>query len=254
MDTTVQKAFTILEVLARSDARRGITDLAGELGLSKSNVHRLLSTLIQLGYVVNEDGRYGPTSKLWELGSLIIGRYDVRRLARPTMEVLARQSGETVHLSVLDEISCEVVYIDKIESVQAVRAYSEVGGRAPAHCVATGKALLAELPDAALLALGGRLTAHARRSITTVQELLRQVAQIRRDRFAVNHGEWRESVRGVASVIRGADGRAAAAIGISGPAGRLTQDFIRRTAPMVVEAGDTVSRLMGGSRPATQVA
>ncbi len=110
------------------------------MGLTKSNAHRLLQTLVGCGYVRNlaQSGRYELTLKVWTLGAAVVGRLDLKTVASEYMERLCQLSGETVHLSVLD--GAEVMYIDKIDSPQPVRAYSRIGGRVPAYCVATGKA------------------------------------------------------------------------------------------------------------------
>jgi len=250
MDSTVVKAFTLLEGLARSDVPRGISDLARGYRLSKSNVHRLLQTLTRLGYVQPDGGgRYVVTLKVWELGTRVISRVDVGRLARPVMERLTAETQETVHLSVLDHAASEIVYVDKIESQHPIRAYSEVGGRAPAHCVATGKALLAHQPAAVVEGAAQCLTASTPRTIRSTGELHKQLAQIRQQGYAVNYGEWREQVRGIARAIWDANRVPVAAIGISGPADRFGQRSIQRFVPSVLRAADDISRALGGVPP-----
>ena len=163
MDTTVVKALSVLEALAASAVPLGVTELATRLGLSKSNVHRLLQTLTVRGYVAQVDKRYTATTRLWELGALIISRLDVAHVAAPVMRRLVAEVDETAHLSILDMAACEVVSIHNVESTQPVRAYSRIGQRTPAHCVATGKALLSVQSAEALGALPEelrRFTAH----------------------------------------------------------------------------------------------
>ena len=137
MDTTFVKGLQVMEALARNPQLCGVSDLARHLGMTKSNVHRLLQTLVACGYVRNmeQSGKYELTLKVWELGAAVLGRLDVKSIASEYMEQLGQLSGETVHLSVLDGV--EVVYIDKVDSPHPVRAYSHVGGRAavrrPSH-------------------------------------------------------------------------------------------------------------------------
>src|SRR5690606_30707322 len=100
--------------------------------LPKSNVHRTLQTLVAAGYVTSTDvGHYQCTLRLFELGNQVADRFDIRTHAQPVMRELAELTRETVHLSVLD--GSEVIYMHKIESPEPVRAYSRIGGRAPAH-------------------------------------------------------------------------------------------------------------------------
>src|SRR5690242_19224462 len=132
MDTTFVKGLTLIELLAKSDEPRGVTSLARELDLTKSNVHRLLTTLVATGYVRRDDANasYELSSKVWEIGLKVGSRFNLAKIARPRMTQLAELTGESVHLSVLD--MAEVVYMDKIESLQPIRSYTSVGGRAPA--------------------------------------------------------------------------------------------------------------------------
>jgi IclR family transcriptional regulator, KDG regulon repressor len=247
LGTTLLKGLAVLEALAMSDEPRGITNLAHELGLAKSDVHRLLQTLAHRGYTRKDpdSGRYECTLKVWELGALVAERLDVRRVARPYVEDLARRTTETVHLSVLD--GTEVLYVDKIDSPQPVRAYSRVGGRAPAYCVATGKALLAHVPDAVLDRIVTRLKRYSARTITDADGLRKELRKVRDVGYAINRGEYRETVCGLAAPIFNLSGEAIAAIGISGPIERLSATRLRDLAPAVVTAARAISRALGFS-------
>lgn len=149
MDKTLLKGLMVLEAMSQLDGAHYTLDrIAKEVGLTRSNVHRTLQTLAHAGYVRRDPdtGAYQCTLKMFELGSRQLASLDVRKIALPHMRELARLTGETVHLSVLDGF--DVVYIDKIDSTQPLLAYSTIGGRAPAYAVATGKALLAfQAPD-----------------------------------------------------------------------------------------------------------
>ena len=249
MDTTLVKGLTVLEVLAHSGAPRGVSELARELDLPKSNVHRTLQTLIATGYVraTGRPAAYECTLKLFELGAAIMSRVDVRHRAEPHMAALAEATRETVHLSALDRAAGgpEVIYLHKIESPEPVRAYSVIGGRAPAHCVASGKALLAHQEERYLHALPDPLAGFTPASITGRDALLEELAEVRARGYAVNRGEWCESVCGVAAIIFDADRRPAAAIGISGPVDRLRPAALRRHRADVVAAARRVSAELG---------
>lgn len=246
MDKTFLKGLALMEALARSDKPRGVTDLATELGITKSNVHRTLATLASRGYVRKEPdaGRYEMTLRLWELASNVINRLSIKPAASPFMQLLAERTRETVHLSVLDGL--DVVYIDKIDSPEPVRAYSVVGGRSPAHCVATGKAMLAFQPPAALAALDfGALRAYTEKTITQRDAFVKEMSRVRQNGFSVNRGEWRNSVRGMAAPVFNSEQRVIAAIGISGPGQRFNEARFRKLAPEILGAGEGVSRAFG---------
>ncbi len=143
VDKTLSKGLRLMEALAAADAALSVSGLSQACGLTKSNTHRLLQTLKLLGYVrqIQRGGAYELTLKLWELGMEVHSRLDLAEVASRPMRELAEATGETVHLSMLEDD--HVVYVDKIDSPHPIRAYSRKGGRAPAHCVATGKVLLA---------------------------------------------------------------------------------------------------------------
>lgn len=247
MDKAFTKGLRLLEILARSDKPRGITDLAKELEFTKSNVHRLLATLQAQGFVRQmppPSSTYELTLKIWELGSNVVRRLDLVSIARPAMEKLAQATGETVHLSVLDDT--DVVYVDKIESRHQIRAHTSVGMRAPAFAMATGKAMLAHEPDEALdrfRPLFKRYTATTR---VTPEELMADIRQIRQQGYAtVLQGEWRDGIAACACAILGQAGDVAGAIGISGPDSRLKRKELKQFSEDVREAARSISAALG---------
>lgn len=246
MDKTLLKGLSVLEAIVEMQGElRVIEDIAGRVGLSRSNTHRTLQTLIHAGYVERDadNGGYRATMKLFALGVRQLNRLDVRRLAPRVMADLARRTGETIHLSVRDGL--EVIYVDKIDSEHAVRAYTMVGGRAPAHAVATGKALLSAESPAFLELLPPQLPGFTPATVVDAARLRDELARAARDGYAVNRGEWRADVGGLAAPIFNGFDRPVAALGISGPLGRLAPAQMRRLAPMVVEAAAGLSRALG---------
>lgn len=243
MDKTLAKGLRLLEALIESPEPKGVADLARELEWSKSNVHRLLQTLCELGYVHGDKGRYWAGLRVWSLGTQVIGRMDIKSLAAPTLVKLAASSQESVHLSIYDR--GEVIYIDKIDSSQPIRAYSRVGGRAPAWCVATGKALLAHQSDEEIAAVAARLESFTPNTLASSDSLLAALAEVRATGCAVNRGEWRAQVSGVGAPIRDATGKVVAALGISGPAERFTEPALATFIPMVRASAEAVSQALG---------
>ncbi|MNS84161.1 Transcriptional regulator KdgR [compost metagenome] len=149
-----------------------------------------------------------------------------------------------MHLSVLDR--GEVVYVHKVDSPNPVRAYTQIGGRALAHCVATGKAMLAFQPDVTLQRMAGSLAAATPDSIVEPKRFLQELDKVRRLGYAVNRGEWRESVCGVAAPICDGNGHVIAAVGLSGPAARFRPQKIKAFAGLVREAANEIAIGIGG--------
>ncbi len=217
--------------------------MAIALGMGKSNAHRVLTTLRELGYVVSlDDGRYQATLKTWEVGCAVLDRLDFKRLARPVMETLTKSTSESCHLAVLDGL--DVVYLDKVEGNQPVRTYSRIGQRAPAHVVAIGKVLLAFQVgvEKVLPKKVQRLTA---RSIFTRAALLKELESVRVAGYAINRGEWLDGVCGIGAPILNSRNEVICAIGLSGPCSRLTLNKLEALAPQVMECARTISFQLG---------
>lgn len=246
VDSTLLKGLHILEVLVASEHPRGVSELAAELELARSNVHRVLKTLEAAGYVRHATGAntYVPTLKVWELGTKVHSRLDIAKEARPFIEALMQRTNETVHLSVLD--GAEVVYIDKVESAEPVRAYSTLGGRAPAYCVATGKVLLAFSGRELEFGPDGTLPGFTPRTLTRREDLAAALAEVRARGYSINWGEWREQVRGVGAPIRDARGMVIAAVGLSGPAERFGKARLGEMSRLTMAAADEISAALGG--------
>ena len=199
MEKTLAKGLIVLEALVHRGQPCGVSDLAVSLGVSKSNAHRLLNTLAETGYVTSFDGRYAPTLKVWELGTKVIGGYDVKELARPAMTRLVRETAEGVRLTVLDRKTLDVIYIDKIDSPQDVRTFSELGGRAPAHCTSSGKVLLAYQDDAFIAQAVRKLRAFTKNTIVDRRAFIEHLKKVRANGYAVNQREFSSQVNGVHS-------------------------------------------------------
>ena len=167
IDKTVIKSWGLLERLVELGRPTGVTELALATRLQKSNVHRILSTLRHLGYVrSNADSSYEPTLRLWELGQRIHARTDLPAAARPHLERLVQQTDETSHLAVFD--GHEIVYVETVETANPVRAHTPLGGRAPAYCTASGKALLCGQPPSVVDAVARRSVRHTPSSCTSL--------------------------------------------------------------------------------------
>lgn len=244
VDKTIVKAFCILELLIRAGRPSGVTALAAASGLQKSNVHRLLSTLSVLGYVRQvESSLYEPSLRIWEMGQQVYAGFSIVRAARPYMQQLVEQTGETAHLATFDQL--EVVYLDKVESPNPVRAYTVIGGRAPAYCTASGKVLLGYQDAAVVEAVAKRITVFTPSTIGDIVRLREELMLVRRRGFATNLGEFRSNVAGLAAPVRNGQGEVVAAVGIAGPLDRLRPRKIKSLAPIVIKIAANIAGTMG---------
>ncbi|WP_255414693.1 IclR family transcriptional regulator [Candidimonas sp. SYP-B2681] len=246
MDKTLLKGLMVLETISRLDGEaHTLEQIAVEVGLTRSNTHRTLQSLAHAGYVRRDasTGAYVCTLKMFELGARQLANMDVRRMAPPFMRELAPKTGETVHLSVLDGL--DVVYIDKIDSPQPLLAYSTVGGRAPAYAVATGKALLAfQTPDY-IEHYAEAIRKHTEDTHVSLAALKQELADVARIGYAINRGEWRLGIGGIAAPVFNGLDKVVAALGISGPLERLTTQKMAEYAPLVQNTARQLSAHMG---------
>ena len=245
MDKTVVKALRVLETLARSPAPCALGEVAASCALTKSNAHRLLKTLQACHYVrqLPEARTYENTLRLWELGTHLLKRYDIRSVAGPFLTELHGRTREAVHLSILDE--GEVIYLDKIDGVHAVGAYIRVGERAPAYCTSTGRAMLAFMSDEAISAACCHIERHTEKTVASEEEVRHRLAEIRRTGVSLTFGEWREGVVGVAAPIRTEIGAVVAAIGVAGPPDRMNDGNLAGYADAVRETAQDISDALG---------
>lgn len=258
MDSTLAKGLAAIEWMTRRQRDCRVTDLAQAFGVARSNAHRTLQTLVECGWATQDPvtSAYRPSLRLFELGALVAEVSDITTLLRPHLAALAQATGETIHLATLD--GAEIVYLDKFDSPLPVAAYSRIGGRAPAYCVASGKALLAaaDLDGAALRKRLGTLVAHTPHSITTFEALESELARTRTRGFAENREEWRVGVCGLGAPVFNARGEAVAALGMSVPSIRFTRTKARQLADQVMACAREASGTLGyrhGPGPATRL-
>lgn len=245
---SVDRALDVLECFRPGEEENGISELSRRLQLSPSIVQRLVATLTRRGYLSRCENtrKYRLGIKNWELGCLSISHFGIRDLARPHLEELARKSGETVHLSILDQETNSIIYIDKIEGDQPVRAYTYLGGRAPAYCVATGKAILAYQSESVFKKILGRsLQGFTSSTITRPSEIQKHLEIVRKEGYASNRGEWRKDVGGIAAPIFDYTNRAVAAVGVTAPVSRLSLKRFQEVLPLVKETALRISRDLG---------
>ncbi|HEV7578052.1 MAG TPA: IclR family transcriptional regulator [Caldimonas sp.] len=248
MDSTLVKGLSLLEWLARQQRECGVSEVARALGLARSNAHRTLQTLVSCGWAEQNPATsaYRPSLRLFEVGSLLGAAVDVAARVRPFLADVAAATGETIHLACLD--GAEIVYLDKFDSPLPVAAYSRVGGRAPACCVASGKALLAvERPDVAALRrlFGGELHAHTANSIVDFAALLSELERTAARGYAENREEWRLGVCGLGVPVFDARGQAVAAMGMSVPSIRFARVQARSLAMKLMTCARSASEALG---------
>jgi DNA-binding IclR family transcriptional regulator len=220
---SVERAFRLLEILGQADNFITISELAEKSGLSLGTTHRLLETLISLNYVERD-----PTSRRYTLGlqvlhlrGAVIGHMNLSMQAMPVMKALMHRVNETVHLALLND--GEIVYIDRIEGLHTQGMYTRIGKRAPAHCTALGKIMMAHLPDAEWRQIVKErgLPRFTVNTFTTVDALSAELKKSRERGYALDNEEVEIGVRCIAAPLWDYTGQVVAALSISGPISRM---------------------------------
>jgi IclR family transcriptional regulator, acetate operon repressor len=243
----MQSADKALAILAAFDERRpdlGVSELAAELGMHKSTVSRLLAALERRGLVRREADRFAPGPELARLGTLAVRGLTLTGVARPSLELLAERTGETVNLAVREGDGA--LNILQVDAAHFVGVTDWTGRAAPLHASANGKALLAfgdGRPP-------GRLTKLTPRTIVDRGELRDDLARARSAGFAVAVEELELGLHAVAAPVFDAGGSCVAAVSVSGPAYRLSEARLSAVGGLCAAAAADVSAQLGFRRAA----
>jgi DNA-binding IclR family transcriptional regulator len=220
---SLDRALDLLEALAAAD-ELGVSEIAGMTGLVPSTAHRLLATLVARGYAAQSpnSGRYLLGYKLLELTSGLQDRLErLVATARPHLEAIQSETGETTNLVVLE--GRDVVYVDSVSGTRSVRLFTEIGRAIPAHTSGAGKALLAWRDPQDVEALLGHapLAPSTPKTLTTLEALQDDLVRIRRRGYSTDDEEHELGVACVATPIFDHAGLPMAAISVSGPTPRI---------------------------------
>jgi IclR family acetate operon transcriptional repressor len=231
---SLDRAFAILEIMADAGGVIGLSQLAAEAKLPLATIHRLVRTLVDLGYVRQEPSRQyslGPRlMRLAESSTKLVGT-----IASPYMSTVVDALGESVNLAVLD--GDEIVYVAQVQpSNNFMRMFTEVGRRTMPHTTAVGKAILADRTERDVRALLQRtgMPRRTEHTITSPDEFVADLEQTRKQGYAIDDGEQEVGVRCVAVAVPGAP--RPMALSMSGPLTRMTDDMVERAAPKLHEA------------------
>ncbi|GAA0899869.1 MULTISPECIES: IclR family transcriptional regulator [Streptomyces violaceusniger group] len=235
---SLERAFDLLERMADAGGEVGLSELSASSGLPLPTIHRLMRTLVACGYVRQQANRryaLGPRLiRLGESSSRLLGSW-----ARPYLARLVEETGETANMALLD--GDEVVYVAQVPSRHSMRMFTEVGRRVLPHTTGVGKALLADTPPEEVRALLARtgMPAATEKTITSPDGFLEALRQVHEHGYAVDDNEQEMGVRCLAVPVP--DSPAPAAISISGPAGRVTDEATERIVPILKEVAAELS-------------
>jgi IclR family transcriptional regulator, KDG regulon repressor len=242
---SLERGLAVLEILVKNGAT-GVTDLAAQLDLDKTIVHRLLTTLQGMGYVSQDENRkYRVGAKLRMIGAKVLSNLDLRGLALPYMHQLAEQTRGVAHLAKMAE--SRAVYIEKVQHPDFNVPSTGVGGEAPGYCSAAGKVLWAYLPQNELndLLENVQFKKHTVNTINDVPSLQQYLAQVHEVGYALDREEHRVGLVGVGAPVMDYTGNVIASICVGSYGSTSDAKAIERTRDLVVEVARELSTDMG---------
>ncbi len=238
---SLARGLKILNLLEHARNGMGTTEVANQLSIDKSSASRLLHTLANYGFVEQDEdtARYLLGPQLVTLGQHLLNRITLRDHARPYLHELVEKTGECAHLAILAQ--GQALYIDQMQSPAALRVESEIGTLSPLYCTALGKVLLAF----GAMRVPLEFKAFTQRTVTDKSTLAAQLAQTKSRGYAIDDEEYNYGVRCVAAPVYDHRGVLAGAIGISGPAGRVTLERINEFGAVVKTVALALSTRLG---------
>ncbi|RDI22970.1 IclR family transcriptional regulator [Lentzea flaviverrucosa] len=241
---SVDRAISVLELLAQGEA--GITEIAGELGVHKSTVSRLVSVLESRGLVeqLGERGKYAIGFGVVRLAGAATGRMDLTKLGQPVCQTLADSFGETVNIAVHD--AGVAINITQARGSAAVSAVNWIGQRTPLHATSSGKVLLAYLPADERKRLASLpLDSYTEHTVVEASQLLAELEEVAEQGYAACFEELELGLHAVAVPVRGHRGEVVAAMSASGPSYRLSRERVRQIVPTMSTAAADLSSQLG---------
>lgn len=242
----VDRVFDILEQLSRASAPMSLTQIAANTGMSKSTVHRLISSMCARQYVEKKsDNTYSIGYKLIETVSLHINNLELLTEAKPFLSDIMRDLDLTAHLGILD--GCEVVYLEKMDTHPNTRFYTQVGCHSPAYCSSIGKCLLACLSGDELeeILYQYDFKEYTKNTLTNIHELKRYLRVVRKQGWAMDNEEYQIGHRCIGAPVFDYRGLPVAAISASGSTSQLSDDKLEHVIQTVKQAAYNISRRMG---------
>jgi len=239
----VERALDVLLCFSRQTPELSMTQIAEQVGIHKSTVHRLLATLENKRFVQRnpDTGMYQLGIRLLQMAYLTLEQNDLRRVAAPFLRSLGELYQENIHLAVLDDTDVVFMYI--IESPQRVKLAAAIGQRLPAFATASGKALLAFMPEKMVRRILDRgmpqFTPHTQISSSMFFE---DIDFIKEQGFATSEQEYEEEINAVAAPIFDLEGQPIASIAVAGPAYRLTRERMIEIGPNVVATAKQITQ------------
>jgi len=245
---TVERALDILEVFKNVNQPQGISEISKKIGLNKSTTYRIIQALKLRGYIKQDEqtNKYSLGSKILKIANSLLNQIEIRGVSRNYLEKLSKKTLQTVQLAILDKN--QVLYVDQVEGGDPFQLALSIGNRGPLHSTSAGKCFLAFLHDdeANKILSNYKLIPSTKKTITSIDELRKDLNRIREVGFSLCNGEFDENQLSIAAPITRIGKGVVGTVVLTAPFGRIKPREIPYYARLVTETGRKISREMGG--------
>jgi IclR family transcriptional regulator, KDG regulon repressor len=244
--SSVKNALRILRSFSSDKTEKRVSELAAELGMTKSTVSRLLITLSSEGFVKKniETQKYSLGLSVLSLGGIVKKQLHLTKESRPALMKLVKETGESAHLSILE--GTEVIYIEIIESPHLIRILTHVGKRNPAFCTSSGNVLLSYQKEELIeQIIKNGLHQYTSKTVTDPQQFRNKIKSVREQGYCISVEQVLTGVVSVAAPIRNDTGEVIATVSLAGPIQRMNEKYFPSYKSKVIQAAKEISEALG---------
>ena len=243
---SIDRAVAILDCFSEEKKELKLSEISERLGLNKSTVHGIISTLKYHGFISQDEEtqKYKLGIRFVEFGDLVINSMNIRNAAVPVIDAVCERIEETVHIAMLDGL--DVVWIEKRECTKSIKTSTKIGARLPAYTTADGKIIICyQNKDKIKNYLPKRIPQYTKNTITNKGEFIKKLEEMKKNGYAIDNEEYVEGLKCVAAPIFDHDGKVRFSLSTTGPAFRMNEERIKELIVIIKEAANEISHRIG---------
>ena len=245
--SSLGNALKLLNLFTMDEAEWTLSELSDELNVGSSTVYRLTNTLIHEGFIVRDPVKktFRLGSSILQMGHYILTTFDICEISPPILEKLVLDTGETVHLSILEGI--KTIYLQVFECSNYINVFTHVGKKNPAHCTSTGQIILAYQTENKInQVITDGLPAYSNYTLTDPKQFMDRLTKIRNQGFTFNKDEMNLGVSAIAAPVKSSSGQVEFSVSIAGPNSRINSSNCPTLSKLVINAADELSKKLRG--------
>ncbi|HOA19835.1 MAG TPA: IclR family transcriptional regulator [Sedimentibacter sp.] len=243
---SIDRAVAILDCFSEEKKELKLSEISERLGLNKSTVHGIISTLKYHGFISQDEEtqKYKLGIRFVQFGDLVINSMNIRNAAVPVIDAVCEKIEETVHVAMLDGL--DVVWIEKRECTKSIKTSTKIGARLPAYTTADGKIIICyQNKDKIKNYLPKRIPQYTNNTITNKGEFIKKLEEMKKNGYAIDNEEYVEGLKCVAAPIFDHDGKVRFSLSTTGPAFRMNEERIKELIVIIKEAANEISQRIG---------